>query len=154
MTSTRLLCLSICSSLPDLFCVWKLNSQIKLWWRASSGVLSLLRKTTRTRHLRPYLFLAEHKNTPPSPHLCCRLELSSTQIRPLSGVNREAQLFSGLMKRHFRTRSWMSNCLVVEPILNRFWPGQGACRHERSSCAFLLGWCFYLNELAVCAASV
>ncbi len=26
MTSTRLLCLSICSSLPDLFCVWKLNS--------------------------------------------------------------------------------------------------------------------------------
>lgn len=26
MTSTRLLCLSICSSLPDLFCVRKLNS--------------------------------------------------------------------------------------------------------------------------------
>ena len=69
MTSTRLLCLSICSSLPDLFCVWKLNSQIKLWWRASSGVLSLLRKTTRTRHLQPYLFLAEHK-TPRHLHTC------------------------------------------------------------------------------------
>lgn len=69
MTSTRLLCLSICSSLPDLFCVWKLNSQIKLWWRASSGVLSLLRKTTRTRHLEPYLFFAEHK-TPRHPHTC------------------------------------------------------------------------------------
>lgn len=26
MTSTRLLCLSICSSFADLFCVWKLNS--------------------------------------------------------------------------------------------------------------------------------
>lgn len=26
MTGTRLLCLSICSSLSDLFCVWKLNS--------------------------------------------------------------------------------------------------------------------------------
>lgn len=59
---------------------------------------SLLRKTTRTRYLKPYLFFAEHK-TPCHLHTCV-LALSWAPHKNTWNES-EAQLFSGLMKYCF-----------------------------------------------------
>lgn len=49
-----------CSSSPDLFCVLKLNSQIK-HGDVPPAEFSLLSKTTRTRYPKPCLFFTEYK---------------------------------------------------------------------------------------------